>query len=95
MRFVPLALYQFGLRGPHLKAVLKEFATILVPKPDGCSLLQGPFPLTYSGSRHKILRTWGSRLTWSAQREHAGQLVKGIQFFYDSDAFIMQWEGRD
>jgi hypothetical protein len=55
MRFVPLALNHFGLRGPHLQAVLKEFATIVVTKPEGCSLLQGPFALTHSGALHKIL----------------------------------------
>ena len=71
MRFIPLALNYFGLRGPHFQAVLKEFATILVTKPEGCSLLNGPFALTHSGALYKIMRTWGSRLTWDAQREHA------------------------
>jgi hypothetical protein len=57
MRFVPLALNYFGLRGPHFQAVLKEFAKILVTKPEGCSLLHGLFALTHSGALHKILRT--------------------------------------
>ncbi len=35
MRFVPLAVNHFGLRGPHFQAVLKEFATIVVTKPEG------------------------------------------------------------
>ena len=30
MRFVPLALNHFGLRGPHFQGVLKEFAMIVV-----------------------------------------------------------------
>ncbi len=34
MRFVPLALNHFGLRGSHFQAVLKEFATIVVTKPE-------------------------------------------------------------
>ncbi len=65
-RFVPLAMNHFGLRGPHFQAVLKEFATIVVTKPEGCSLLQGPFALTHSRALHKILITWSSCLTWTA-----------------------------
>jgi hypothetical protein len=90
--FVPLALNHFELRGPHFQAVLKEFATIMVTKPEGCSLLRGSFALTHSGALHKILRYWGSRLTWTALREHAGQIVRGLQAFYDSAAFVMNWE---
>jgi hypothetical protein len=92
MRFVPLALNHFGLRGPHFQAVLKEFATIVVTKPKGCSLLQGPFALTHSGALHKIVRCWGSCLTWAAQREHASQIVMGLHAFYDYVAFAMNWE---
>ncbi len=92
MRFVPLALNHFGLRGPHFQAVLKEFATIMVTKPEGCSLLRGPFALIHSGALHKILRCWGSRLTWTAQREHVGNIVRGFHAFYDSAAFVMKWE---
>ena len=38
-------------------------------------LLKGPFALSVNGALHKILNTWGSRLTWTAQREHASQIV--------------------
>ena len=48
MRFVPLALNHLGLRGAHFQTVLKEFASILVTKPEGCSLLRGPFALTHT-----------------------------------------------
>ena len=89
MRFVPLALNHFGLRGPHFEAALKEFATIVVTKPERCSLLRGPFTLTHFGALQKILRCWGSRLTWTAQLEHVGQVVRGLQAFYDSAAFAM------
>jgi hypothetical protein len=41
-RQVPLALNHLGLRGGHFSAFLKEFATILVTRPGGCALLQGP-----------------------------------------------------
>jgi hypothetical protein len=94
MRFDPLALNHFGLRGPHFQAVLKEFATILVTRPEGCVLLQGPFTLTHNGALHKILRTRGSCLTWTSQREHANQLVRGMHAFYDSATFAMPWGDR-
>jgi hypothetical protein len=89
MRFVPLALNHFGMRGSHFQAVLKEFATIVVTRPEGCPLLQGPFALTHSGALHKILRSWGSSLTWTAHREHSSQIVRGLHAFYDSTAFVM------
>ncbi len=91
MRFVPLAPNHFGMRGPHFHAVLKEFATIAMTRPEGCSLLQGLFALTHSGALHKIMKVWGSLLTWTAQREHASQIVRGLQSFYDSSAFIMNF----
>ena len=94
MRFIPLALNNLGLRGPHCQATLKEFPTILVTKPEGCSLLRGPFALTHSGALHKILGFWGTRLTWTAQREHASNIVRGMQSFFDSYAFMMQWNGE-
>jgi hypothetical protein len=81
-RLVPLALNHLGLRGGHFQAVLKEFATILVTRPGGCSLLQGPFALSTNGALLKILNTWGSRLTWTAQREHAAQIVGSMDAFY-------------
>ena len=81
---VPLALNHLGLRGGHFQAVLKEFATILVTRPGGCTLLQGPFALSINGALLKILNTWGSRLTWTAQREHAAQIVGSMDAFYAS-----------
>ena len=71
MRLVPLALNHFRLRGSHFQAVLKEFATIVATRPEGCSLLQGPFALNHSGALHKIMRTWRSLLTWTTPREYA------------------------
>jgi hypothetical protein len=68
-RLVPLALNRMGLRGSHFAAVLKEFATILVTRPGGCALLQGPFALSINGALLKILNTSGSRLTWIAHVE--------------------------
>ena len=81
-RLIPLALNHMGMRGNHFQALLKEFATILVTKPGGCSLLQGPFALSINGALHKILNSWGSRLTWTAQREHASQIVGAMDTFF-------------
>jgi hypothetical protein len=63
---------------------LKEFATILVTRPVGCALLKGPFALSINDALLKILNTWGFRLTWIAQREHAVQIVGSMDVFYAS-----------
>ena len=65
-RVVLLAINHLGLRGGHFQALLKEFATTLVTRLGGCVLLQGLFALFINGALHKILNTWGSRLTWTA-----------------------------
>ena len=77
-----------GLRGGHFQALLKEFATILVTRSGGCPLLQGPFALFINGFLHKILNTWGSRLTWTAQREHVAQIVGEMEAFYAGAQFL-------
>ena len=64
----------------------------MVTRPEGCSLLQGPFALTPSGALYKILLCWGSCLTWTTRRDHVSQIVRGLQAFYDSTAFVMNWE---
>jgi len=94
MKFVPLALNHLGLRGPHSQAVLKEFASILVTKPEGCSLLKRPFALTHTGALKKILMTWGARITWTTHREHVGQILRGLHAFYDGVAFSRQGGGN-
>jgi hypothetical protein len=91
LRLVPLALNHMGLRGPHFQALLKEFASILVTKPEGCPLLSGPFALTHTAALQKIMRTWGARITWTTQREHAGQILRGMQAFHDAVAFERGW----
>ena len=94
-RLVPLAINHLGLRGAHSKSILKEFATSLVSKPAGCSLLQGPFALSINNALRKILHTWGSRLTWTAQREHAAQIVAGMVAFKASDSFAASFGQGD
>ena len=86
-RLIPLAMNHLGLRGAHFESVLKEFATSVVSKPAGCSLMQGPFALTINGALRKIIHTWGSRLTWTAQREHAAQIVGGTESFHACASF--------
>ena len=38
-RYIPLAMNQFGLRGPHFEAMLLEHASLLIKRSSGCSLL--------------------------------------------------------
>jgi hypothetical protein len=90
MRFISLAMNHLGLRGPHFQATFKEIAIIVVTNPENCSLVRGPSALTHIGALHKIMRSWGTRLTWTVQREHASQIIKGMQTFYDSVAFMTQ-----
>jgi hypothetical protein len=93
-RLVPLAINHLGLRGGHSQALLKEFATIMVTMPGGCVLLQGPFALSINGALHKILNTWGSRLTWTAQREHASQIVRAMDAFFAGAHFLFVHDPR-
>ena len=90
---VSLALNHLGLRGGHFETVLKEFATILSTRPGGCALLHGPFALSINGALLMILNTWGSRLTWTAQREHAAQIVGSMDVFYASALSLVLGQG--
>ena len=87
-RLIPLAMNHFGLRGGHFSAALREFASILVNNPSGCKLMMGPFALNMTSAFHKILNHWGFVLTWTAQREHAAQIVRGMESFYSSHAYL-------
>ena len=93
-RLIHLTLNHMGLRGGHFQAMLKEFATILVTRLGGCSLLQDPFALSLNGALHKILNTWGSRLTWTTQREHAAQIMGAMDSFYASAHFLFVLDHR-
>jgi len=91
-----MALNHMGLCRGHFWAILKEYATILVTRPSGCFLLQGPFALSLNGALHNILNTWGSRLTWTAQRKHAAQIVGAIDAFYAGSHFLsVMGQGAD
>ena len=72
---------------------MKEFATILLTRPGGCAFLQGPFALSINDALLKILNTWGSRLTWTAQREHAAQIVGSMDVFYASTLSPVMGQG--
>jgi hypothetical protein len=87
MRFIPLAMNQFGKRGPHFDALLREMASVLIKRPAGCGLLQGPFAIPPTVALGRILASWGARLTWAAQREHAAQIVRAVETHKTADAF--------
>jgi hypothetical protein len=78
----------FGFRGGHFNASLKEFASLLVLRPSGCPLMKVPFALSMNGVLRKILDSWGSRLTWTVQRQHAAQLISGMEAFHASASFL-------
>ena len=82
-----------GLRGGHFNAVLKEFASLLVLHPSGCSLMKGPFALSLNGALKKIINTWGSRLTWTAQRHDvAPQIIASTDTFFSYVSFLSSYE---
>ena len=45
-------------------------------------------------SIHKILNTWGSRLTWAAQREHASQIIGAMDAFFADAHFLSVHDPR-
>jgi len=92
MRFIPLAMNHLGLRGSHFNAALREFASQLVLRPNGCSLLSGPFALSLNGALRKLLFTWGARLTWTAQRHHAAQILLGMDSFFANASFLSAFD---
>ncbi len=87
-RLIPLALNHMGLRGGNFSAIMKEYATILVTRPCGCILLQGPFALSLNSVLYKIPNTWAPRLTWTAQSEHAAHIVRAMDAFYAGSHFL-------
>ncbi len=57
--------------------------------------MQGPFALSLNGALRKILNTWGSRLTWTSQREHAAQIVGGMDAFLSTVSYGHEQEQED
>jgi hypothetical protein len=47
-----------------------------------------------NGALRKILETWGSRLTWIAQRQHATHIIGGMESFF-SCASLLSFFERD
>ena len=39
-----------------------------------------------------MMRVWGSSLTWTIQREYAGQLARGMMPFFASSSFLSAWD---
>jgi hypothetical protein len=55
--------------------------------------MSGPFALSLNdGALRKILETWGSRLIWTAQRQHAAQIIGGIESFFSCASFLSSFE---
>jgi hypothetical protein len=92
MRFIPLAMNHLGLRGSYLNVALREFATQLVMRPNGCSLMSGPFALSLNEALKKFLFTWGAKLTWTAQRHHAAQILNGMDSFFANASFLSAFD---
>ena len=70
---------------------VREFATQLVMRPNGCTLMSGPFALSLNGALRKLLFTWGARLTWTAQRQHAAQILIGMDSFFANASFLTEY----
>jgi hypothetical protein len=94
-RFIPLALNQFGRKGPHFEAILCEHASLLMKRASGCRLLQGPFAVPPTVALAKVLSTWGARLAWAAQREHNAQIIKAVVNHMSATVFISSTIGID
>ena len=92
-RFIPVAMNHFGLRGGHFNAALNEFASQLVLRPSGCPLMKGTFALSMNGALREILEHWGSRLTWTVQRQHDAQLISNMEAFHSSASFPSSYGG--
>jgi hypothetical protein len=58
-------------------------------QPGVASIMTQPFALTHKGTLETITRVWGSSLTWTIQRERAGQIVRGMQPFFASSGFCL------
>ena len=89
-----LVIYKCGKRGPHFRALLLEFASLLIKRSSGCRLLQGPFAVPPSVALSKVLNCWGARLTWAAQKEHAAQGIRGMESRESAASFISFAAGR-
>ena len=94
-RPIPLTINQCGRRGPHLDAMIREFAFLLIKRSFGCILLQGPYALPPTDALSKVLLCWGTRLTWTAQRDHVAQVIRAVEGHKLASSFISSYvQGR-
>ncbi len=90
-----MVMNQCGKRGPHFQALLLEFASSLrIKRSSSCHLLQGPFAIPSYVALSKVLNCWGARLTWGAQKEHAAQVILGVEMRKAADALMVSIKGR-
>jgi hypothetical protein len=87
-RFIPMALNQCGRRGPHVEAILREHGSLMIKRPSGCRLLQGPCAVPPTVALAKVLSTWGARLAGAAHREHTTQIIRAIETHKVDATFI-------
>jgi len=88
-RFIPLVLNQCGKRGPHFEATLREFASLLIRRSSGCSLLQGPFAIPPKVALTRILNCWGARLSWTVQVELSAHVIRGVEAHKTAASFML------
>jgi hypothetical protein len=88
-RFIPLAMNQCGRRGPHFEAILREHASIMINRPSGCRLLQGPLAVPPTVALAKVLAVWGARLTLTTQREFVAQIIRAVETHKAAADFLL------
>ena len=83
-----------GRRGPHFDAMLGEFASLLIRRSYGCCLLQGPFLFPLTVALAKVLLCWGSRLMWTALREHVAHVIRTVESHKYAYSFLCNVQRR-
>ena len=86
--FIPLTKNQCGRRGLHLDVMLREFASLVMKRSFGCNLFQDPFALPPTDAHAKVLSCWGTRRTWTTQREHVAQVIRAIESHKSLTSFL-------
>ena len=51
-------------------------------------MLQGPLAVPPTVALAKVLFAWGARLTWTAHREHAAQIIRAVEGHKNAAEFL-------
>jgi hypothetical protein len=54
--------------------------------------MSGHFALSLNGALKKLLFTWGARITWNAQRQHASQILNDMDSFFANASFLFAYD---